>query len=48
MTDLLLFKNIDEPDLHTIEVYERRGEEPLPDRQLKRLKCADPNAPSQA
>jgi NADH-quinone oxidoreductase subunit E len=22
----------------------RRGEEPLPDRQLKRLKCADPNA----
>ena len=25
----------------------RRGEEPLPDRQLKRLKCADPNAPSQ-
>jgi NADH:ubiquinone oxidoreductase subunit E len=26
----------------------RRGEEPLPDRQLKRLKCADPNAPSQS
>ena len=25
----------------------RGGEEPLPDRQLKRLKCADPNAPSQ-
>ena len=25
MTDLLLFKNIDEPDLHTLEVYERRG-----------------------
>jgi NADH-quinone oxidoreductase subunit E len=25
----------------------RRGEEPLPDRQLKRLECADPNAPSQ-
>lgn len=24
----------------------RRGEEPLPDRQLKRLKCADPNAVS--
>jgi NADH-quinone oxidoreductase subunit E len=24
----------------------RRGEEPLPDRQLARLKCADPNAPS--
>jgi NADH-quinone oxidoreductase subunit E len=24
----------------------RRGEEPLPDRQLTRLKCADPNAPS--
>jgi NADH-quinone oxidoreductase subunit E len=26
----------------------RRGEEPLPDRQLARLKCADPNAPSNA
>jgi NADH-quinone oxidoreductase subunit F len=25
VTDLLLFKNIDEPDLHTLEVYERRG-----------------------
>ena len=25
MTALLLFKDIDEPDLHTIEVYERRG-----------------------
>jgi NADH-quinone oxidoreductase subunit E len=24
----------------------RRGEEPLPERQLKRLKCADPNAVS--
>jgi NADH-quinone oxidoreductase subunit E len=24
----------------------RRGEEPLPERQLKRLRCADPNAPS--
>ncbi len=25
MTDVLLFKNIDEPDLHTRAVYERRG-----------------------
>jgi len=25
VTDLLLFKNIDEPDLHTLDVYERRG-----------------------
>jgi NADH-quinone oxidoreductase subunit F len=25
VTDVLLFKNIDEPDLHTREVYERRG-----------------------
>ena len=25
MTDLLLFKNIDEPDLHQIATYERRG-----------------------
>jgi NADH-quinone oxidoreductase subunit F len=25
MTDILLFRNIDEPDLHTREVYERRG-----------------------
>ncbi len=25
MTDVLLFENIDEPDLHTREVYERRG-----------------------
>ena len=25
MSELLLFKNIDEPDLHTREVYERRG-----------------------
>jgi len=25
VTDLLLFKNIDEPGLHTLEVYERRG-----------------------
>ena len=25
MTDLLLFKDIDEPDLHTLDVYERRG-----------------------
>ena len=25
MTDVLLFKNIDEPDLHTLDVYERRG-----------------------
>src|SRR4051795_12633181 len=25
VTDLLLFKDIDEPDLHTIDVYERRG-----------------------
>jgi len=25
MTDVLLFDNIDEPDLHTREVYERRG-----------------------
>jgi hypothetical protein len=26
----------------------RRGEEPLPDRQLKRLKSADPNAHTNA
>ncbi len=25
MTELLLFKDIDEPDLHTLDVYERRG-----------------------
>jgi len=25
VTDLLLFKDIDEPDLHTLDVYERRG-----------------------
>ncbi|MEA2316037.1 MAG: NADH-quinone oxidoreductase subunit, partial [Solirubrobacteraceae bacterium] len=25
MTDVLLFKNIDEPNLHTLDVYERRG-----------------------
>jgi NADH-quinone oxidoreductase subunit F len=25
VTDVLLFKNIDEPDLHTLDVYERRG-----------------------
>jgi NADH-quinone oxidoreductase subunit F len=25
LTDLLLFKDIDEPDLHTLDVYQRRG-----------------------
>ena len=25
MTDILLFKNIDEPGLRTLDVYERRG-----------------------
>jgi NADH-quinone oxidoreductase subunit F len=25
VTDVLLFRNIDEPDLHTLDVYERRG-----------------------
>ena len=68
----LIFDNIDEPGLHTLEVYRRRGgydaleealkmepdevpavldavrrgEEPLPERQLKRLKSADPRTAS--
>jgi len=52
--DLAPMASIDGSYVGPIEVDEvpavieavRRGEEPLPERQLKRLKCADPNAVS--